>query len=40
MMKYNKFYFDLLGITIEEYKKLSGKIKIGGINGYGKEYEL
>ena len=40
MMKYNKFYFDLLGITIEEYKKLSGKIKIEGINGYGKEYEL
>ena len=33
MMKYNKSYFDLLGITIEEYKKISGKIKIDGING-------
>ena len=27
-------------INIEDYKKTSGKIKIGGINGYGKEYEL
>ena len=40
MVRYNKFYTRLLGITIEQYKNLSGRIKIGGINGYGKEYEL
>ena len=40
MIKYNKLYIKFLGITIEQYKKLSGKIKIDGINGYGKEYEL
>ena len=40
LVRYNKFYTRLLGITTEQYKNLSGRIKIGGINGYGKEYEL
>ena len=40
MVKYNKFYTRLLGITTEQNKNLSGRIKIWGINGYGKEYEL
>ena len=40
LARYNKFYSNLLGITSEQYKNLSGRIKIGGINGYGKEYEL
>ena len=39
-IKYNKHYHNLMNINIEYYKKISGKIKIGGINGYGKEYEL
>ena len=40
LVRYNKYYSRLLGITTEQYKNLSGRIKIGGINGYGKEYEL
>ena len=40
MIRYNKYYNNLLEIDIELYKKISGKIKIGGINGYGKEYKL
>ena len=40
VIKYNKLYIKTFGITIEQYKKLSGGIKIDGINGYGKEYEL
>ena len=39
-IKYNKHYHNLMNINIEYYKKISGKIKIGGINEYGKEYEL
>ena len=38
LLKYNKYYHKLMGINIHNYQKLSGKIKIGGINGYGKEY--
>ena len=40
MIKYNKLYINFLGITIEQFQKESGRIKIDGINGYGKEYEL
>ena len=40
MIKFNKLYIKFFGITIEEFKKQSGRIKIDGINGYGKEYEL
>ena len=40
LIKYNKYYHKIMKINIEDYKKTSGKIKIGGINGYGKEYEL
>ena len=29
-----------MGINIDNYKKLSRKIKIGGISGYGKEYGI
>ena len=39
LTKYNKFQ-SLLGIDIELYKKISGKIKIGETNGFGKEYNL
>ena len=40
MIRYNKYYNNLLEIDIEFYKKISGKIKIGGVNGYGKVYDL
>ena len=40
LIKYNKDYQKLMSINIDDYKKLSGKIKICGINGYGKEYKL
>jgi len=40
MIKYSKLYNKFFEITIEQYKNLSGRIKIDGINGYGKEYEL
>ena len=40
LVKYNNYYHKLLRINIENYQKLSGKIIIGGFNGYGKEYEL
>ena len=39
MIKYNKHYQKLFSIDIKDYKKLSGKLKIGGIDGYGKEYQ-
>ena len=40
VLKYNKYYHKLMKINIDNYIKVSGKIKIDGINGYGKEYEL
>ena len=40
MIKYDKLFNKFLGITIEQYKKISGRIKIDGINEYGKEYDL
>ena len=40
IIAYNKNYQILLGINIENYKISSGKIKINGINGYGKEILL
>ena len=40
MIKYNKKIQNLLGIDINNYKELSGKYKIDGINSYGKEYIL
>ena len=40
LIKYNKYYQNVMIINLEDYKKVSGKIKIGGINGYGKEYDL
>ena len=40
LIKPSKSYKNLLGINIEEYKKVSGKIKIGGKIGYNRIYEL
>ena len=40
LIKYNKFYNKLFEINIEHYKSMSGRIKIGEKNGFGKEYEL
>ena len=40
LIRYNKFYKKLLGIDIEHYKKISGKIKIGESNGYCKVYDI
>ena len=40
LIKNNKEYLDLLNINIENYKELSGKLKVSGINGYCKVYDL
>ena len=40
LLRYNKYYQKILGINIESYMKISGKIKLGEKNGYGKEYDL
>ena len=40
IMIYNKQLQEKLGFNIENYKKLSGKYKIGGKNGLGSEYIL
>ena len=40
MIKYSKYFQNIFSINIENYKKISGKYKIGGINGQGKEYLL
>jgi len=39
LLRYNKFLQELMDINITNYQKLSSKIIIGGINGYGKEYK-
>ena len=40
IIKYSKYFQKQLSINIEYYKKISGKYKIDGINGPGKEYAL
>ena len=40
MIVYNKKIQKIFGIDIENYKKISGKYKIDGKNGEGKEYIL
>ena len=40
LLKYNKNYQKKMGIKLENYKKLSGRYKLKGINGYGEEYIL
>ena len=40
LIKHNKKYLDLFNINIENYKNLSGKIKIPELNGYCKVYDL
>ena len=39
ILEYNKEYQSLLEINLETFKNISGKIKIMGFNGYGKEYK-
>ena len=38
MIMYNKLFQSIVLIDINNYKKISGKYKIGGKNGKGKEY--
>ena len=40
IIKYSKFFQNILSINIEYYKKISGKYKIDGINGNVEEYGL
>ena len=40
MITYNKSLQNILAVDIEDYKKISGKCKIGGKNGKGSEYLL
>ena len=35
---YNKLFQNLISVHINDYKKISGKYKIGEKNGKGKEY--
>ena len=37
---YNKQLQKIFGVDIRDYKKLSGKYKVGGKNGVGREYTL
>ena len=38
MIMYNKLSQNLLLVNLKNYKKISGKYKISGKNGKGKEY--
>ena len=38
IMNYNKFLQNKFGLTIDDYKQKAKRIKVGGLNGYGKEY--
>jgi len=40
MIKYSNYFQKKLGINLEYYKKISGKYKIDGKNGNGKEFKL
>ena len=40
IINYNKQWQNILNINIEDYKKLSGKYKIGKKDGIGKVYKL
>ena len=40
LIRYNKVMQEKTEINIENYKKEGNRIKIGGTNGYGKEYRL
>ena len=37
---YNKYLQNIFGINIEDYKKLSGKYKVGKKDGKGKIYKI
>ena len=38
LINYNKVLQDKFDFTIDDYKENAKKIKVGGFNGYGKEY--
>ena len=40
LLNYNKSLQNKLGFTIDDYKQNAKRIKIGRLNGYGKEYSL
>ena len=40
LLNYNKSLQNKLGFTIDDYKQNAKRIKIGGLNGYGKEFSL
>ena len=40
IIKYNKYFQKLFSLNVKYYKKISGKYKIEGINGNGKEFIL
>ena len=40
LIRHNNYFQKNLSINIEYYMKMSGRYKVGGINGNGKEYEI
>ena len=40
IIRYNKELIKILEVTISDYRKISGKYKIGKKNGKGEEYNL
>ena len=40
MIIYNKYLQKMIGVNIQDYKKISGRYKIGEKNGKGREYSL
>ena len=40
IIAYNTQFQRLFNIDVDYYRKVSGKLKVGGINGEGKEYKL
>ena len=40
LIRHNNYFQKNLSINIEYYMKMSGRYKVGGINGYWKEYEI
>ena len=40
IITYNNHLKNILGVSIKDYKEVSGRYKIGGKNGKGSEYSL
>ena len=40
LVRHNNYFQNILSINIEYYMKMSGRYKVEGINGNGKEYEI